>query len=129
MRLLLDTHVLVWWLKDNPKLGSRPRALIAQGTVEVLFSAVSCWEASIKHRSGKFGLAGSELWEMAVDAGFVFTGIEPSHVREFERLPTIARHGDPFDHLLIAQAIAEDAALMTADRKMAEYNVRCIGVK
>jgi PIN domain nuclease of toxin-antitoxin system len=128
MRLLLDTHVLVWWLKDNPKLGPRSRALIAERSVEVLFSAVSCWEASIKHRSGKFELPGSELWQMAVDAGFACAGIESRHIRALERLPAIARHGDPFDHLLIAQAKAEDAALMTADRKMAEYNVRCIGV-
>ena len=129
MRVLLDTHVLVWWLKDDPKLGPRPRALIASGSVEVLFSAASCWEASIKHRSGKFELPGSTLFRMAADAGLRFLGIESSHLAQLESLPAFAKHGDPFDHLLIAQTKAEAAALMTADRQMPQYGVRCIGVR
>ena len=129
MRLLLDTHVLVWWLKDNPKLGPRPRALIANGSVEVFFSVVSCWEASIKHRAGKFELPGSELFRMASGAGLGFVGIESSHFAHLEGLPKIAKHGDPFDHLLIAQTLAESAALMTADRQMPQYGIRCIGVR
>ena len=129
MKLLLDTHVLVWWLKDDPKLGPGPRALIANGSVEVLFSAASCWEASIKHRSGKFELPGSTLFRMASDAGLVFIGIESDHLAQLESLPTFAKHGDPFDHLLVAQTFVEDAALMTADRKMPQYGVRCIGVR
>lgn len=129
MRLLLDTHVLVWWLKDNPRLGSRPRALIADRSVEILFSAASCWEASIKYLSGKFELPGTELWRMAIGEGFACVGIDSSHFAKLESLRTVTGHGDPFDHLLLAQALAEDAALMTADRKMAQYGVRCIGVR
>jgi PIN domain nuclease of toxin-antitoxin system len=129
MRLLLDTHVLVWWLKDNPRLGSRPRALIADRSVEILFSAASCWEASVKYRSGKFELPGTELWRMAIDEGFVFLGIDSGHFAMLEGLRAVAGHGDPFDHLLLAQALAEDAVVMTADRKMTQYGVRCIGVR
>ena len=129
MRVLLDTHVLIWWLKDDPKLGPRPRALIANGSVEVLFSAASCWEVSIKHRAGKFELAGSALFRMAADAGLTFVGIESDHLAQLENLPVLAKHGDPFDHLLIAQALAESAALMTVDRAMPQYGVRCIGVR
>ena len=129
MKVLLDTHVLVWWLKDDPQLGPRPRALIASGSVDVMFSAASCWEASIKHRQGKFELSGSALFRMASDAGLVFIGIEAPHLAELENLPAFAKHGDPFDHLLIAQTLAEAAALMTADRKMPQYGVRCIGVR
>ena len=129
MRLLLDTHVLIWWLQDNPRLGPRPRALIAGGTVEVLFSAASCWEATIKHRLGKFELPGSALFRMGSDAGLNFIGIETDHLAQLESLPTIAKHGDPFDHLLLAQTLAEAAVLMTADRKMPQYGVRCIGVR
>ena len=129
MRLLLDTHVLVWWLKDNPKLASKPRALISGGAVEVLFSAASCWEASIKHRLGKFELPGSALMRMATDSGFRYIGIEASHLLELERLSVVPNHGDPFDHLLLAQTLAEGAVLMTADRKMSQYGVRCIGVR
>lgn len=127
MKLLLDTHVLIWWLRDDPKLRSRARALIADEKVAVLFSAVSCWEASIKYRTGKFDMAGSEIWQRAVGDGFTFLGIEARHVKELEGL--IAGHGDPFDHMLVAQARAEDAAIMTADRKMTGNDVRCIGAR
>jgi PIN domain nuclease of toxin-antitoxin system len=92
MRVLLDTHVLIWWLKDDPKLGPRPRALIANGSVEVLFSAASCWEASIKHRSGRFELPGSTLFRMASEAGLIFVGIESDHLRTFQRLQNMAIH-------------------------------------
>lgn len=129
MRVLLDTHVLIWWLKDDPKLGPRPRSLIANGSVEVLFSAASCWEASIKHRLGKFELSGSTLFRMASDAGLIFVRIESDHLAQLENLPAFAKHNDPFDHLLIAQALVEGAALITADRHMPQYGVRCIGVR
>lgn len=129
MKILLDTHVLVWWLRDNPKLGPKPRALIADKAVDVLFSAVSCWEATIKFRTGKFEMAGMELWDLALEEGFGFVGVEAHHLAALEMLSSVSGHGDPFDHLLLSQASSEDALLMTADRKMAEYGVRCIGVR
>lgn len=128
MRLLLDTHVLIWWLRDNLQLGSRPRALIADVNVEVLFSAVSCWEASLKHRVGKMEMPGALMWRLALEEGFEGITIQPSHLAELESLPVVARHRDPYDHLILAQAKAEGASLMTADRAMTRYGVRCIGV-
>ena len=129
MRLLLDTHVLVWWFRDNPRLGPRARALIAEGGNEVLFSCVSCWEATIKSRTGKIEMTGSELWRSASQEQFFPLAVEAAHIESLERLPRVLRHGDPFDHLLLAQAKAEGAAIMTNDAKMVEYGIPCIGVR
>ena len=129
MRLLLDTHVLIWWLRDDPRLGPKPRALIADDDIEVLFSVVSCWEASVKTRAGKMDIAGSQLWHSATGEGFRPIGIEFAHVEELDQLPSNDRHRDPFDHLLLAQAKAEDAALVTHDRALTQYGIRCIGVR
>jgi PIN domain nuclease of toxin-antitoxin system len=129
VRLLLDTHVLIWWFRDNPRLGSRARALIADGTIEVLFSCVSCWEATIKARAGKIEMTGSELWCRASGERFLPLGVEVTHIQSLEELPRVPRHGDPFDHLLLAQARAEGAVIMTNDAKMAEYGIPCVGVR
>jgi PIN domain nuclease of toxin-antitoxin system len=129
MRLLLDTHVLIWWLHDNPKLGSRPRALIADAATNVFFSAASCWEASIKFSTGKMELGGVELWRMAVDQGLAAINLDPGHFAALEQLPLRTGHGDPFDRLLLAQAKAGDFFLMTADRQMTGYGIRCVGVR
>lgn len=129
MKLLLDTHVLIWWFRDNPRLGPRSRALIADGAIEVLFSCASCWEATIKARTGKLEMTGSELWRSALDERFQPLAIEAAHIESLQHLPRVPRHGDPFDHLLLAQAKAEGAAIMTNDAKMAEYGIPCIGVR
>lgn len=129
MRLLLDTHVLVWWFRDNPRLGSRARALIADGAIEVMFSCVSCWEATIKARTGKIEMTGSQIWRRALDEKFLPLAVEAVHIGSLESLPQVLRHGDPFDHLLLAQARAEGAAIMTNDAKMTEYGIPCIGVR
>ena len=129
MRLLLDTHVLLWWLRDDPLLRPNARAIIADSTGEVLFSVVSCWEASVKHRVGKMELCGSDLFRMAVSEKFVALGLDREHLEELDRLPKVAGHGDPFDHLLLAQAKRESATLMTHDRDMTRYGVNCVGVR
>ena len=89
----------------------------------------SCWETSVKARKGEIDVIGSDLWRAALDEGFAILAIEPSHIAEMDRLPKIAGNGDPFDHLIIAQAKAEGAALMTADRALTSYGVPCIGVR
>jgi PIN domain nuclease of toxin-antitoxin system len=130
MRLLLDTHVLVWWFRDNPRLGPKPRAMIANRAIEVLFSCVSCWEATIKARTGKeIGMTGSQLWRSAAAERFLPLGIAATHIEALVDLRRLPGHGDPFDHLLLAQAKAEGAAIMTNDSKLAEYGIRCIGVR
>ena len=129
MRLLLDTHVLIWWLRDDPRLGPKPRAVIADLESVVLFSLVSCWEASVKFRVGKMDITGTDVWRFAIDQKLQPIGVEPAHIHELDRLARIAGHRDPFDHLLLAQAKAEEAALMTHDRALTEFGIRCIGVR
>ncbi len=129
MRLLLDTHILLWWLRDNPLLRPKPRAIIADSVGEVLFSVVSCWEASVKYRIGKMELSGSDLFHLAVEERFLPLGLEVGHLEELDRLPRVTGHGDPFDHLLLAQAKWEKATLMTHDREMTRYGVNCVGVR
>jgi PIN domain nuclease of toxin-antitoxin system len=121
--------VLIWWLRDNPQLGQGARSLIADTSVEVLFSAVSCWEASPKYRVGKMEMPGALMWRLALEEGFEAITIEANHLAELEKLPVVANHRDPYDHLIVAQAKAEGAALMTADRILTSYGVPCVGAR
>lgn len=128
MRLLVDTHVLVWWQLDDPRLKSRVRAVIADSRNEALISVASFWELSIKARKGKRVIDVGALWRGAEADGFAVLAVTPAHLDALEKLPAVAGHNDPFDHLILAQANAEGVALVTADRQMNRYGVRCIGV-
>ena len=123
MRLLLDTHVMLWWLRDNPKLGSRSRAAIAEATVQPLVSVASFWELSIKARKFGKGELGTELVRDAAAAGLEVLGIGVHHLAALEALERVDGHGDPFDHLIVAQAISEGTLLMTSDRDLKRYPV------
>ncbi len=125
MRLLLDTHILLWWLSDDPRLGVRQRGLIADPAQDVLVSVVSLWEIVVKRRIGKLTADIGEVMDAGERAGFVRLGIEPRHLQVLAELPT--HHRDPFDHLLIAQAIAEDVVFVTDDRHAVRYPVRLLG--
>jgi PIN domain nuclease of toxin-antitoxin system len=129
VKLLLDTHVLIWWLTDDLRLGQRVRAIISDPANEVWVSAVSFWEMGIKHRKGKLTIAGEVAWAEAIDEGFAILALAPSHMSALATLPVVEGHNDPFDHVLLAQASAENMLLVTADRHMAGYGVRCIGVR
>jgi PIN domain nuclease of toxin-antitoxin system len=124
MRLLLDTHALLWWLTDNARLGPQSRALIAASGADVLVSVVSLWEATIKHRVGKLPERGSDMWADIDSEGLTLLPITRDHIAALEELPR--HHGDPFDHMLLAQARVEGARLVTVDRHMTLYGVPCI---
>ena len=128
MKLLLDTHVLLWWLRDDRRLGQRARAVIADSRATVLASIASGWEISVKSRIGKIVESGAPVMREAVEQGFQIVGLTGDHLAALEALPRINGHGDPFDQLLLAQALVEDAVLMTGDRSMSNYGVPCIGV-
>jgi len=124
VRLLLDTHVLLWWLDDNPQLGRRSRKLIADPATDVFVSQVSIWETAIKQRIGKLQIGPAEILPRLPEFGFSLLEICNKHLLALAELAK--HHGDPFDHLLLAQASVEDAAIMTSDRKLPLYGVRCI---
>jgi len=120
VRLLLDTHILVWWIKASPLLSSAAHAAISARSDEVLVSVVSAWEIAIKVGRGKWPEAQELLieFEQAIaDEGFTLLPIGVPHVRHSGLMA--AAHRDPFDRLLAAQAIIEGLTLVTADPKLA----------
>ena len=124
MKLLIDTNVLLWWLNDDPRLGPQARSFIAGADGEVLVSIASFWEISIKWGIGKIESRGSSAMKTATESGFMILDIGPQHLELLENLVPIAGHNDPFDRLILAHAISEQAMLMTSDRHMREYDVR-----
>ncbi len=124
MKLLLDTHVMFWWLRDSPRLASRTKALIADNKADLMVSVASFWELSIKAGLGKAPENGSKLYAEASRGGLRIVDLSERHLATLEVFPFLAEHKDPFDRLILAQAIAEDAMLITGDRKMLGYDVR-----
>ncbi|CAO4148011.1 PilT protein domain protein [Methylorubrum thiocyanatum] len=123
MRLLLDTHALLWWLSDDPRLEQRARTLIADPDTTVLASAVSLWEIVVKVRIGKLEADIDAIVKTIEQQGFTTLPIDPYHLATLAGLQRLPDHRDPFDHLLIAQAIAEGATLVSEDRNMPRYPV------
>lgn len=121
MKLLLDTHALLWWLADDPRIGARARALIADPANEVLVSVVSLWEIVVKLRLGKLQADFAEIALAVQEDGFGPLGIGLSHLLTLQGLP--AHHRDPFDHLLMAQAITEGATFVSDDRNVPRYKL------
>jgi PIN domain nuclease of toxin-antitoxin system len=121
--LLLDTHVLLWWLADSPKLGSAAAGLIDDPANSVFVSAATGWEIAIKRASGKLRVR-EGLHDLVTDEGFAHLPVTFLHGEHAGALP--AHHRDPFDRMLIAQAQMEELELLTADRKMRLYSVPCV---
>ena len=122
MKLLLDTHVVLWWRQDSAQLTSTIRRTIASAD-EVLVSAASGWEVAIKVGVGKLKLADSFAW-MVGESGFTEL---PVHLTHAERLATLpGHHRDPFDRMLVAQAQMEGATVVTHDRQFTPYDVPVI---
>ena len=124
MRLLLDTHVLLWWRQDNRRLGRAARTAITSAAV-VYVSAASAWEVAIKSAIGRLHL-GDPFDVHVQEAGFEPLAITFAHAAELTRLPP--QHADPFDRMLVAQARLEGLTLVTHDRTFLEYDVRTIMV-
>ena len=124
MKLLLDTHALLWWLSDDKQLGRRARELVEDPGNDVLVSMVSLWEIVVKTRIGKLQADIGEITDAVQQEGFTLLDIAMTHLLTLAGLPM--HHRDPFDHLLIAQAIAEDATFISEDRNTARYPVRIV---
>lgn len=122
MNLLLDTHVALWAITDDPKLSAKARELIIAPRTNVWVSAVSLWEISIKHSLGRgdMPVSGQEALVYFNQAGYNILAIEAEHAVALEDLP--AHHQDPFDRLLVAQAFVEPMRLMTHDETVAKYS-------
>ena len=122
MRLLLDTHILLWSMDADAKLTPDLRDAI-EAADEVFVSAVSIWEIAIKTALGKLAVAG-DIESRALEAGCQPLPVTWAHGRDVGRLPL--HHHDPFDRLLVAQAQVENIPLITHDRQLERYDVRII---
>lgn len=126
MRYLLDTHVLLWMRDNSPRLNrARWEPILFSGENEVFFSIVSLWEITIKSSIGKLAFEGEiEEFAATLDSyhSFRLLPIEPTHLGRLLKLPE--HHGDPFDRLLIAQAIEIGAFAVTDDRNWKAYPVK-----
>jgi PIN domain nuclease of toxin-antitoxin system len=121
MKLLLDTHLLLWAAGKPNRLSAAARKLIDSSANELLFSAASVWEVAIKRGLGRrdFKADPRLLRRGLLDNGYTELPILSDHVVAIERLPPI--HKDPFDRLLVAQATVEGITLLTSDSELAEY--------
>lgn len=119
MRLLVDSHVALWWLEGSSSLGSSCRNELGAAD-EVFFSSVTPWELGIKRELGKIRFPDG-LSEALIAAGMMPLAISAAHA---ERAPALPRyHADPFDRMLVAQAQLEALVLVTADRALRPYDV------
>lgn len=124
MRLLLDTHALLWWLAGDARLALGARRVIDAPDADVLVSAASAWEVATKYRLGKLPNAGPLAVDFAgtiVRQGFAPLDVTVAHGQAAGALP--GHHGDPFDRMLIAQAIAERLALVSNETVFDRYGV------
>jgi PIN domain nuclease of toxin-antitoxin system len=125
MRLLIDTQIFIWAVLDSENLNVRARRIMTDAT-EVFVSAASIWEISIKAKLGKLAGDPNEFAEAITQSGFQELAITARHAAKIYDLPSY--HRDPFDRLLIAQAICEPLKLLTADKMLARYSELIITV-
>lgn len=123
MRILLDTHVFLWALEGNKKLKDSVRRIIENPKNQILVSVVNGIEISIKSRKEKLKLK-TTLKKMFEISGFEILNINFNHLLELDKLPL--HHKDPFDRILIAQALAENLTLITSDQKIWKYKLPLI---
>ena len=118
MKILLDTHLLLWWLEASPLLSAQAKEMICDPENTVFVSAVSLWEIWLKQSLGKLRLP-ADFAEKLADESFESLPLMASQTRQVSSLPW--HHRDPFDRMLIAQAQVEKLALLTADEALAAY--------
>lgn len=131
MKLLLNTHIILWALDDNPKLSSQARALIMDEKNDIYYSVASAWETTIKYmaKPDKIHISGSKLSDLCRKMGYRMLPITDSHVKALETLVyhnQYQMHNDPFDRIMIAQAKAEGLRFVTHDSKIPFYEEGCV---
>ncbi|MFN8202538.1 MAG: type II toxin-antitoxin system VapC family toxin [Solirubrobacteraceae bacterium] len=121
MKLLLDTHVVLWWTHDSRRLSQTARELVGDPRHDVLLSAVVAWEIAIKRALGTLKVRPGLVAELLADGGAAELAVSVAHATEVERLPM--HHRDPFDRMLVAQARVEGAVLVSSDEALRKYDV------
>lgn len=128
MRVLLDTHVFLWWITDDPRLSPKARQIIGTGTNDLFLSAASGWEIAIKAGLGRLQLQENKLERFMTDQlalnAIASLPVQMSHALHVYSLSP--HHRDPFDRLLVAQAQLEDLPIITSDPLIEQYPVTII---
>lgn len=123
MNLLLDTHVAVWAIRASSLIPPQVRALIGDAENEIYVSAVTVWEIAIKRALGRPGappFGAEDAIGLFTQAGYNVLDVKANHAAAVEKLPLL--HGDPFDRLLVCQALSEPMRLITRDTRLAAYS-------
>lgn len=120
MKLLLDTHVMLWWMENHARITPEITSLVS-GAEAVFFSRASLWEMSIKKSLGRLTIDLPRFCEMVPAEGFLWLDIRQEHLLTVAQLPALDDHRDPFDRLLVAQSLTEPLILLTADSVLARY--------
>ena len=124
MRYLLDTHVLLWTTLEPAQLSAEVRETLDAPGADVAASIVSLWEIAIKHRMGRLGIDLAGLTRSVTEGSKLrLLTLPPKHLLELSRLPLVEKHKDPFDHLLVSQALVEGLTLVSRDRWMQAYPI------
>jgi PIN domain nuclease of toxin-antitoxin system len=123
LKLLLDTHAALWWLSDDQRFGEQAARHLADETNQVLLSAAVVWEVAIKRSLGKLDAPG-DLAPTLLGAGVQALTVSVDHAAAVEHLPW--HHRDPFDRMLVAQALIEGAAVVSRDESLRPYGVTLI---
>ena len=124
VRALLDTHAFLWWLADSRRLSDKAHRVIASEANDIIVSAASAWEIATKFRLGKLSeseVAGLDITDLVASQGFEELAISVSDAERAGRLP--GPHRDPFDRMLIAQAVTRDLAVVSIDSAFDRYGV------
>lgn len=124
-RYLLDTHTLIWFQENNSKIPEQLMSVIQDPKNIILFSQISLFEIGIKLKIGKlpaFHATVEEIYHQAINDGFTFLAIQNQHIYNYNKIPLIENHRDPFDRLLIATALEENAVILSADEKLNLYS-------
>ena len=131
MEVLLDTHILLWALVNNPKLPQKAEELIQNRDNDIFYSAASIWEAEIKYaiHPENMPVSGKLLSEYCRKAGYRVLAIKEEHVHMLEtlhRMENAPKHSDPFDRIMLAQAKAEKLVFLTHDSMLPFYGEECV---
>jgi PIN domain nuclease of toxin-antitoxin system len=123
MKLLLDTHILIWWLSEASRLSQTEIDLITDADNFIFVSAATAWEIAVKKMIGKLEAPDDLPAALAIN-NFLELPITIEHSQKLYQLPL--HHNDPFDRIMVAQAMSEDLTFMTRDAKIALYDIRTI---
>lgn len=124
MKILLDTHTLIWALKGSNRLPEKIQNLIIDENNTIYVSTISLWEIAIKHRKNPklINFTAEEIREYSQKAGYIFLSLSVTNIEAFERL-TFINNADPFDQMLISQSESNNMLFLTHDKKIADFNI------